>query len=135
MDLFALRLEPGQDLKQSLQQFTQARGLLAGFILTAVGSLEQVALRLAGAHSPTIYTATFEIVSLVGTLCPTGLHLHLAVADHQGQTWGGHLLEGCIVYTTAEIVVGTSASFTFTRETDRATGYLELKVTPSCENL
>jgi len=46
MKTFALRLLPGQDLKQELQAFSHQ--LRAGCILTAVGSLQQATLRLAG---------------------------------------------------------------------------------------
>jgi hypothetical protein len=47
-----------------------------------------------------------EIVSLVGTLALDGDHLHIAVSDSTGRTIGGHLMEGSLVYTTAEIAVG-----------------------------
>jgi predicted DNA-binding protein with PD1-like motif len=41
---------------------------------------------------------------------------------------GGHLLDGNLVYTTAEIVAGEATSLRFTRETDPATGFKELSV-------
>jgi hypothetical protein len=37
----------------------------------------------------------FEIVSLTGTLSRHGAHLHVAVADFQGNVVGGHLMDGC----------------------------------------
>ena len=55
-------------------------------------------------------------------------HLHLAVADQQGRTIGGHLAEGCTVRTTAEVVVAADDRLLFAREHDPATGYDELVV-------
>jgi hypothetical protein len=123
---YVLRLSPGEDLKTRLQGFTQDQSLRAGCILTTVGSLEQACLRLAGASHPTILTGPFEIVSLVGTLSREGVHLHLAIADAQGQTLGGHLMPGCRIYTTAEIVIAALSGVRFRRLPDAQTGYREL---------
>jgi predicted DNA-binding protein with PD1-like motif len=125
---YALRLRPGQDLRVELEKLTRRRGIRAGFILTAVGSLQKASLRLANQNSPTSFEDKFEIVSLVGTLSPDGPHLHLSLADATGRTIGGHLVEGSIVYTTAEIVVGELKGVRFTREQDEQTGYKELHI-------
>ncbi|MEM6717451.1 MAG: PPC domain-containing DNA-binding protein, partial [Cyanobacteria bacterium P01_C01_bin.147] len=101
----------------------------AGCILTTVGSLQQASLRFAGQDSATVLTDRFEIVSLVGTLSRSGMHLHLAIADSQGQTLGGHVMPGCLIYTTAEIVVGILPELTFQRQLDDQTGYRELAIT------
>lgn len=125
-----MRLSPGADLKDSLQRFTQNQRLAAGCIVTAVGSLQQARLRFAGQDAATTLTGPFEIVSLVGTLSPDGLHLHLAIADAQGQTRGGHVLSGCRVYTTAEIVLADLRGLRFQRVPDPQTGYRELAISP-----
>lgn len=125
---YALRLRPGQDLRAELERFTKAKGIRAGFILTTVGSLQKASLRLANQSDSTSFEDKFEIVSLVGTLSPDGVHLHLSLSDSTGKTVGGHLVEGCIVYTTAEIVVGELRGVRFTREQDEQTGYKELRI-------
>ena len=127
---YALRLRPGDDLRQQLTAFVQANQILAGTMLTCVGSLTVATLRLANQEGPTVYRGHFEIVSLVGTLSANGSHLHLAVADSTGRTIGGHLLDGCRVYTTAEIVLGELPALDFRRETDPTFGYQELVVRP-----
>ena len=71
----------------------------------------------------------FEIVSLTGTVSRHGCHLHMALADHQGNVVGGHVLEGCEVFTTAEIVIGECVNHVFSREHDEETGFDELVVT------
>lgn len=125
---YVLRLRPGDDLRQQLTAFVQANYILAGTMLTCVGSLTVATLRLANQENSTVYRGHFEIVSLVGTLSANGSHLHLAVADSTGRTIGGHLLDGCCVYTTVEIVLGELPALDFRRETDSTFGYLELVV-------
>ena len=72
--LHALRLIPGDDLKESLDRAV-AQAIDAAAVVTCVGSLEQAMIRFAGAEQATRVPGPLEIVSLVGTLCrttPTG---------------------------------------------------------------
>jgi len=131
MRTYALRLRPGQDLRQQLTAFATQQHVQAGAMVTCVGSLTQVTLRLANQDVPTVYHGHFEIVSLVGTLSVNGSHLHLAVSDSTGRTIGGHLLDGNLVYTTAELVVGVLEDVSFRREPDPTFGYHELTIYPS----
>jgi predicted DNA-binding protein with PD1-like motif len=71
-----------------------------------------------------------EILSLVGTLAEDGPHLHLAVSDDTGAMTGGHLQEGSIVRTTAEVVIGELDDVVFRRPIDPATGWDELEISP-----
>jgi predicted DNA-binding protein with PD1-like motif len=128
--IYALRLKPGQDLRAELEAFTKSNGLRAAYIITCVGSLNHATLRLANQTDSTQFAGKLEIVSLVGTLSPDGPHLHLSVSDSTGKTSGGHLVAGCPVYTTAEIIIGEAQDLLFTREQDEASGYQELKIRP-----
>jgi uncharacterized protein len=128
MRVLALRLRPGQDLRQQIEAFVKEKHIRAGFIMTAVGSLRKASMRLADQSNATAFDDKFEIVSLVGTLGQDGVHLHLAISDGAGKTIGGHLVEGCLIYTTAEIVIGDAAGLVFSREQDKETGYKELKI-------
>ena len=128
MDVYALRLRPGQDLKKELDAFARENHLQAAFIMTCVGSLRQATIRPADQQQPLIYHQKLEIVSLVGTLSPDGSHLHIALADSNGVTFGGHLLEGNEIYTTAEIVIGEARQLQFHREVDAETTYKELTI-------
>lgn len=124
----AARLSPHQDLKSAIVALAKNEKIQAGFMATCVGSLEQVTLRFANQEEGVTLVGRFEILSLVGTFSDTSTHLHLSVADSTGKTWGGHLLEGSLIYTTAEIVVGEVVDVTFERETDTTYGYKELVV-------
>ncbi len=57
-------------------------------------------------------------------------HLHLSVADETGAVVGGHLMDGCEVFTTAEVVIGELPGVRFRRELDATYGYRELVVQP-----
>jgi predicted DNA-binding protein with PD1-like motif len=126
--LHAFRLRPGQDLKQSLLALVRERGWQAAYLAACVGSLRRACLRFAGQSEAWACEGPFEIVSLSGTLGPEGLHLHIALADAGGQVTGGHLLDGCLIYTTAEVVIGELPGYTFRRRHDPETGYAELEV-------
>jgi predicted DNA-binding protein with PD1-like motif len=122
------RLLPGQDLRAELEKLTVRHNIRAGFVLSAVGSLTKVALRLANQKIAHTMEGHFEIVSLTGTLGPDGLHLHTAVSDEKGITTGGHVVEGCIVFTTVELVMGEAIGLVFHRETDPRTTFRELSI-------
>jgi predicted DNA-binding protein with PD1-like motif len=131
--IFALRLQPGDDLKKSLAAFAGEHNIEAGYIITCVGSLTACHLRYAGQADGVSITAKFEILSLSGTLSVHGIHLHIALADEKGVAIGGHLLDGNIIYTTAEIVIGEAPDLKFTRKVDDATGHMELVVGKGAE--
>lgn len=131
LQAIALRLTPQQDLKAELDAYMPQQNLEAACILTCVGSLTQAILRHANQLAATVYSGHFEIVSLTGLMSRHGSHYHLAIADSRGQTIGGHLLEGCLIYTTAEIVIGVMPQLSFRRELDAETGFQELAIHPS----
>jgi predicted DNA-binding protein with PD1-like motif len=128
MKVFALRLRPGQDLRKEIERLTREKSIKAGFIITTVGSLERATLRLADQKNTSSFEGKFEIVSLVGTLSQDGVHLHISLSDSAGRTIGGHLVEGCQIYTTAEIVIGEAKGQVFGRAADKLTGYEELTI-------
>ncbi|GFE60226.1 PPC domain-containing DNA-binding protein [Geobacter sp. AOG2] len=129
----SLRLRPGDDIRSSLSRLLHDRELPAACVLSCAGSLSRAALRLAGNGGGTIIEGPLEIVSLSGTLSPQGPHLHIAFADSIGRVLGGHLLDGCIVLTTAEIVLAVMPEVRFSRRHDAATGYAELVITTPVE--
>jgi predicted DNA-binding protein with PD1-like motif len=132
MRAHAVRLTPGTDLRAELQTLVETHGLRAGCVLACVGSLSRACLRMPGAPGETAVTRTFvepmEILSLSGTLCADGLHIHIGLSRRDGSCIGGHVVAGCIVNTTAELVVGELAQVAFHRALDPATGYAELGI-------
>ncbi|MEO0349800.1 MAG: PPC domain-containing DNA-binding protein [Cyanobacteria bacterium P01_A01_bin.15] len=135
MNVVALRLNPGEDLKQSLVRYCCDRKIEAAYILSCVGSLRRAVLRFSNHPNGTVLERTLEILSLSGTLSRHGAHLHMAVSDSEGRVTGGHLMDTSLIYTTAEIVLGIVPNTVFKRETDPLTGYRELTILKQVEPL
>lgn len=139
----ALRLKPGEDVLGSLQEFVVRHGITACAIVSSVGSLTHAAIRFANRPETTLLEGHFEICSLIGTLeCAApgealngaeagargGAHVHLSISDGEGRMLGGHMMLGCRVYTTLEIVLLVLDGLSFTREHCDASGYPELVI-------
>ena len=128
MGNIAKRLLPGQDLREELASLALEYEVRAGVILSAVGSLSFANLRNAGATGVFEIQGPLAIVSATGTICSDGMHVHVSVSDETGRTIGGHLLPGCTIGSTVEIVIGTILGIKFSRHLDSSTGYAELVV-------
>ena len=130
MKVHPLRLKPGDDLKKSINNYVMQNHIVAGWIVTCAGSLTDYNIRFANEPHGATGRGHFEIVSLTGTLSTNGSHIHISIADSTGKTIGGHLLDSCFVYTTAEIIIQESADHVFTREKDGSTPWEELQIKP-----
>ena len=122
------RLLPRQDLLNSIESYLQEQHITAGCVIACVGSLNHALIRLADRDAVDRFEGKFEIVSLTGTVSLHGSHLHISVSDSDGKTFGGHLVEGCEIYTTAEIVIAEIPGQDFVREPCHESGYPELVV-------
>lgn len=132
MKIFPIRLTPGQDLRAALEAAVQSQNCRAAFVLSGIGSLSTAGIRLARADQPTRLTGDMEILTLSGTVAADGnkasSHMHMAVSTVTGQVLGGHVAPGCIVRTTAEVLLALLPDWQFSREPDFETGYDELVV-------
>jgi predicted DNA-binding protein with PD1-like motif len=126
MKALPLRLNPGADLRAALSAALTAYGAEAAFVVSGVGSLSEARLRFAGRDELHRMVGDLEILTLSGTLGLGGPHLHASLSDADGRVVGGHVAPGCIVRTTAEILLAVLDDATFTREPDAETGYAEL---------
>ncbi|MBQ1827505.1 MAG: DUF296 domain-containing protein [Erysipelotrichaceae bacterium] len=122
-----IRLTPGRQLKHSLIEYCRKEGIHSGFVAGCAGSLKQLRIRLANAEEFRDFNENLEIVSLQGSVCDDGVHLHVSVGDSRGNVYGGHLVEG-IIHTTAEILLIESSDYILTRQPDETTGYKELVI-------
>lgn len=125
------RLVRGQDLRRELSVMAVEHEISAGVIISLVGSLTEARLRMAGGHKVRHFEGPLEIVAATGTIYKEGMHVHTALSDSAGTTFGGHLMDGCIVKTTVEIVIqDMSDGWKFSRAHDAATGFSELVAVP-----
>jgi uncharacterized protein len=125
-----LRLRPGDDLRRALEAAVAAQGCTAAFVAAGIGSLRPASIRLAGAQTSLQLDDDLELLTLAGSIAANGSHLHLSVSDANGRVIGGHAGYGCIVRTTAEVMLGLLPSWDFRREPDAATGWAELTLRP-----
>lgn len=129
MKTHTFRLKPQQDLFDSIEGFVKENNIEAGCVLSSVGSLTHATLRLANREYYNEYNGHFEIVSMTGTVSIHGSHIHIAISDGDGVTIGGHLVSGCNIYTTAEIVLLELDDVVYKRELfENDSGYEELVV-------
>lgn len=128
MHAMTFRLSPGDDLRAALDQAFHAHGLSAAFVLQGIGSLSVARIRHAGRDEAAELTGDLEILTLAGTLSAQGPHLHISVSDADGRVTGGHVAPGCIVRTTAELLIASLPHERYTREHDAATSFAELVI-------
>lgn len=120
------RLHRGDDLLCSIQQLAAQQHIRAGVVLSGVGCVTQARVRDASGITVRQISEPCEIVSLNGTVSEVRCHLHIALSKEDLSTVGGHLVEGCIVNTTCELVIGILEHMEFACEQDEQTGYEEL---------
>jgi predicted DNA-binding protein with PD1-like motif len=121
-----LRLEPGEDVRELLEQWAKEKAIEGAAIISAVGSLTHAHIRYGGRADGIMTIGDLEICSLSGTLARHGVHLHLSIADRDGAMLGGHLLKGSLVRTTLELVIQEIAGVQLLRTHDEKTTYNEL---------
>lgn len=119
---------PGADLRLSIENFLKENKIEAGWMACCIGSLTNYSIRFANQPEAANGNGYFEILNCSGTVSIHGSHLHLSIADSEGKTSGDHLMYGCIIYTTAEIVIVEAANYIFTRVKDAQTRFKELRV-------
>ena len=126
------RLIKGQDLKQEIVKYVTDNNIEAGIVKCGVGCVYEAKFTCNTFkwHCPYVYRKdNYEIVSLMGTVSKNGCHIHISLADREGKVIGGHLVDGCLVNTTAEICIEELDNYSFNREFDENTGYKELIIT------
>ena len=113
MKTHVFRLTYGADLKRSLEEYIKMHHIDAGYVACCVGCVYETGLRLADGKTLFHDKNRYEIVSLIGTLSKDGVHLHISLSGEDGHTMGGHLMEGTLINTTAEIILHELDEFEF----------------------
>lgn len=127
MKTICKRLRRGDDLLLRIREIAIEEKISAAVVLSAVGCISRGRVRDASGVNKRDITEHCEIVSLNGTVSQTRCHLHIALSKEDLSTVGGHLVEGCIINTTCELVLGLCEGWEIQSEFDPETGYDELK--------
>ncbi len=120
------RLHRGEDLLQAICALARQEGLQAAVVLSGVGCLQRAAVRDASGVTVRRVDCPCEIVSLTGTVSALRTHLHISLSREDLSTLGGHLMPGCIVNTTCELVLLEQDGWRYGVEQDQQTGYDEI---------
>ena len=146
--IIALRLPPQSDVYAVLEEVARKEKIASGVILSGLGSLRQVTLRnvrlfpkafpIQDCHR--IYMPKeepLELLALTGNLSQregrVHVHAHAVVSSglEEGLVYGGHLLRGCIVFSTVEVIICSIRGLTMVREMDPQTQVVELFFLPA----
>jgi len=108
--MFFIKLEPKDDLLESVTKAVSAHSIQTGFF-TMIGALNTANfgyyLLDQKKYKTLTMKAPFEIVSCSGNVTLKDgtpmIHAHLIVADQKGRAFGGHLLPGNTISVTGEI--------------------------------
>lgn len=126
MRIWCRRLRRGDDLLLAIEALAREACVQAGVLLSAVGCVSRACVRDASGVTLRRLDEPMEIVSLNGTISAQRCHLHIALSREDLSTVGGHLMPGCIVNTTCELIVAELPGWRFGMEQDAQTGYDEI---------
>ena len=109
--VFSARLDRGKDLFQSLETIVKNKGLSGG-VFWVIGTLSAVKLAFYNGKDYDFIerTGDWELVSCTGNIAikdsgEVVIHAHAVVSDKEGGCVGGHVLEGCLVAYTCDVMI------------------------------
>lgn len=126
MKMICKRLRRGDDLLRSIQKIAEEEQLELAVVLSAAGCVSRARVRDASGVTVRDINEDCEIVSVTGTVSRKRCHVHVSFSKEDLSTVGGHLMEGCIINTTCELVLGVVDGWCCGVEQDEQTGYDEI---------
>lgn len=124
--IIAKRLHYGDDLLKEIKKIAEEEKLQAAVVVSSVGCLTKLRVRDASGVTIQEVNEDCEILSVNGTVSALRTHLHIACSKEDLRTVGGHMVEGCIINTTCELVLMELPNICFGVEQDKSTGYDEI---------
>ena len=123
-----VNIKHGDDLLKSISEYCQENDIKSGFI-SVIGALQKAKFGYYNQREKKYYENTVdepvEIVSCLGNISlkngKSFVHAHISVAKADGNVFGGHLNEGCIVFA-AECVIFELTGDLLERKFDDLTG-------------
>ena len=127
-NLIWIPLKHGDDLLNEITAFCQKNDSTSGFI-SVIGALQEAKLgyynQKEKQYKEIVLNKPLEIASCAGNISLKDnkpfLHSHIVLSDEQGQTFGGHLNQGCKVFA-AECALYHLEGNPLIRELDNTTG-------------
>ncbi|MBF0359093.1 MAG: DNA-binding protein [Magnetococcales bacterium] len=121
-------LDHNCDLLESLTTVCTSKGIKLARV-EAIGAVKKAALGYYDQdkkeYSYFVIDRHLEIISLVGNISLKDgkpfVHAHITLADDQGNSYGGHLIPGTIIFA-CEVIIQAFAGPEFKRELEPITG-------------
>jgi predicted DNA-binding protein with PD1-like motif len=120
------RLSEGEDLLESVTKAAGRAGISAGFFFL-IGTLKKANLGFfqEGRYETTEIDAPLEIVSCSGNISikdeKVFAHAHIVVSDEKAIAYGGHVMSGCLIGVTGELVLVEATGIRMYRRLDEKT--------------
>lgn len=122
------RLPHDADLLEAVAAVADEQGITTADV-RGIGALKRARLayydQSARTYGELAVDQPVELVSLTGNVSRregrTAVHVHAALADREGRTWGGHVQPGCVVFA-GELVLTELVGESLERVHDETTG-------------
>lgn len=120
------RLFEGEDLLDSVTKVAERAHVSAGFFFL-IGTLKKANLGFfrEGKYETTEMVVPLEVVSCSGNVSikedRVFAHAHIVVSDDEGNAFGGHVMPGCLIGVTGELVLIEATGIKMSRRLDEKT--------------
>ncbi|TFF83830.1 DNA-binding protein [Candidatus Thorarchaeota archaeon] len=120
---------PGEDILESIETVADEYGIKSAQI-SLIGAIKHANLgyfdRHASEYRKFSIDEDLEVVSCLGNISrlrdgEVVVHAHMIVADEHGNCHGGHLMKGCVVSVTIEVIIMELEAEIY-RDRDKKTG-------------
>jgi predicted DNA-binding protein with PD1-like motif len=122
-----VRFSENDDLLESIKKAAEESRVKAGTLIL-IGALKKAVLGCyrQGEYVNTELKGQVEIASCMGNIAQdekgeTFIHAHVVVSNEKGEAFGGHLMKGCLVGPTAELVIIEATDLNLERVFDEKT--------------
>ncbi len=113
-EMILARFDPGERLLEGLRELIRSEGVRTGVVVSGIGTLSDCRLHQSVAGYPPNLMArhqeylelkgSYEIASMQGIIADGEPHLHITLSEGS-HTVAGHLEDGCVVMTLAEVAI------------------------------
>jgi len=120
------RLFEGEDLLETINLVAAKSHVTVGFFIL-IGTLKKANLGFykLGKYEIIKVAGPLEIVSCIGNIAlkekKPFAHAHISVSNEKGEVLGGHVLSGCTIAATGELVLIEAADTRLLRKLDEKT--------------
>ncbi|MGY5863816.1 MAG: DNA-binding protein [Candidatus Thorarchaeota archaeon] len=122
------RMEPGEDVLETIEAVAAEFDVKSGHV-SMIGAISGAKLGYfhleANEYRDFTVDEDVEVVSCMGNISMLNgkpmVHAHIIVSDEAGKCYGGHLMKGCKVSVTIELVI-TETTADLSRARDERTG-------------